>query len=399
MAIGAGSNIKIALTDAAIDVFGTIDNQGTLGGASPVILYTAAAAMTGGGDYLDPYIFGHGGTLDAFTNGDTVSGRGEIGVFNFIYSAPVLDNGAQQFGSAPIALTNLAGAAIDATGTLQSGNEDAGRGSTAGILLYNGGATSINNGLLEATGIEGLDIIGGTLDQSGGGTLLASGAGVGVYLQTIDVIGGEIVSNNGGSIDFQDGSSTITATGGSLSLSASTVLEISNLLATGTLTLQASAIANAGTIIDAGTMLLASPTVSLSGGGLVKLSGVLNTSGTGVLINNDNTFIGTGEISSATSKLTNAAAGVIDGASLDIGGNIENAGLLMNVTVGVNIVTTIDNTGTGELLANGAGAIVGLYNADIVGGTLAASGGGIFQLIALSQAQAPVTLDGARRCR
>ncbi len=187
--------------------------------------------MTGGGELLSPYIFGHGGTLAALTNGDTVSGSGWIGVFNFIYAAPVIDNGAQELGSAPIALTNLAGAVIDATGTAASGNEDDGRGSTSGILLYNGGATSINNGLLEATGIQGLDINGGTLDQSGGGTLLASGAGVGVYLQSIDVIGGEIVSNNGGSIEFQDGSSTITATGGSLTLGASTVLhQVSNLL-------------------------------------------------------------------------------------------------------------------------------------------------------------------------
>ncbi len=132
----------------------------------------------------------------------------------------------------------------------------------------------------------------------------------------------------------------------------------------------------------------------MSGGGLLQLAGVLNTSGTGVLINSDNTLTGAGDISSATLQLTNAAAGEINGLSLDVGGTVDNTGLLQNVTVGFNIATTIDNTGTGELLASGAGAIVALYKADILGGTLAAAGGGVFQLIATSQAQAGVTLDG-----
>ncbi len=38
MTIGTGSDIEIKLTDAAIDLFGTIDNLGNLGGASPIIL-------------------------------------------------------------------------------------------------------------------------------------------------------------------------------------------------------------------------------------------------------------------------------------------------------------------------------------------------------------------------
>jgi Hint domain len=398
LTIGSGTDIEVTLIDASVDLLGTIDNQGTLGSGSPLILYTSTVTVSGGGQLLNPFVFGQGESLATFVNGDTVTGSGEIGVSGFIYVAPVIDHGIQQTGSAPIALHNLAGGVIDATGTLQSGSEDVGRGSIAGILLYNGGATSINDGLLEATGIQGLDINGGVLDQTGGGTLLASGTGVGIWLQSVDVIGGQIVSNNGGVIEFNAGADTLASTGAPITINAGGMLEVADSgvanVAAGTLTVIGSAIANAGTIIDDSTLILASPTVNVSGGGVILISGVLHENGTNVLINSDNTLTGTGDISGATLAVTNEAQGVINGTSLDLGETVVNAGLLENVTVGIDNATTIDNTGTGEILASGSGAIVALYDADIVGGTLAASGGGVIQLISASQSEPGVTLDG-----
>jgi hypothetical protein len=271
LTIGVGSTLSLSMIDAAIDMLGTIQNQGTLSGGSPLILTSPTVTLTGGGTVRDPQIFGHGGSLATLVNGDTIVGSGHIGASNFIYLAPVVDNGVQQFGSAPVALVNLAGGVIDAIGTLNSGSNDIGRGSVAGLLLFNDGATSINDGLIEATGIQGLDIDTGTLDQSGGGTLLASGSGVAVYLQSVDVIGGEILATDGGAIVFNAGANTLAATAGApIAINAGGVLAVVNSgvanVSAATLTLAGSAVVNAGTLIDGATLILASPTVTFSGG-------------------------------------------------------------------------------------------------------------------------------------
>jgi hypothetical protein len=364
--LGAG----VDLTSGIRFLLGTIDNLGTIAISATVFpnpdlfLVTPTVALIGGGQVVNPIFTNASGSLETLVNGDTLSGVGEIGNGTF-------DNS----DSAAVRVDNLAGGVIDATGT--AFNEGGGGfGIGDAIYLFGGGSTSTNAGLMEATGIGGLNLSDLTLDQSGGGTLAASGTGVAVYLQNVTITGGDVETSDGGIIEFNGGSNTLISNGAPLGLAAGGVVEVTSFVSTGTLTLRAGTIDNDGTFIDASIAILTSPTVTLNGTGSVQLSGVLDTNGTTLLINNGNTITGGGDINSAGLAMTNAASGAIEGVGLDAGGTLANAGLLENNSIGFNVATTIDNTGTGMLLANGAN--VSLFAADIVGGTLAATNGGAF---------------------
>jgi hypothetical protein len=145
--------------------------------------------------------------------------------------------------------------------------------------------------------------------------------------------------------------------------------------------------------------VLTDPTLMLTGAGSIQLndpsaygveSSIEGSAGES-LVNVDSTISGGGELSGGALAVTNDAAGVIDGADLDSSVAMLNLGVLENVSVGLNLATTIDNTGA-TLLADAG--VVGLYNADIVGGTLAASNGGQFDDGEQYSAGGNATLDG-----
>jgi Hint domain len=385
LVIDPGTDITVNILDSGLDLMGTIVNRGTLSGG-PFFLASPTVALTGGGEVLSPIIVGQGDTLATLINADTIVGTGEIGIatiLNGIYGT--------LFSAAPVHVINLAGGVIDASGTAQSGGAYYVTGD--GIDLFGGGTTLINNGILEATGVGGMDIANTTIDQTGGGSLLAIGAGVNVYLQSVNLIGGTIETFNGGTIDFNGGTNTLASNGSPIVINAGGVLEVSTFNTAGTLTVQGSTIDNHGTLIDASRLILASPTMTLDGGGVVQLTGALNAAGTQRLINVDNTITGSGDINAAALALTNDAAGVIS-TGIDVGGAVVNAGLLENASIGFYTATTIQNVGAGRLLANGAG--FGIYNADIIGGTLAAINGGNYQLGSVDDAAGnSVILDGS----
>ena len=383
--LGAGVDI----TGGIRYLLGTIDNHGTIAVAGTVYPHnniffaSPTITLTGGGTVVDPIFTDAAGSLDILVNVDnTISGTGMIGI-------AFVDNSSYGpfLGSAPIGLTNEAAGVINANGA-----------SGFGLSLFSGGAALRNDGLMQATGAGGLQITNVTLDQSGGGTLQAIGAGAIVTLQTVDVIGGLLASSGGGIIKFNVGNNTLTSSG-ALTISAGGIVEVISdrgYNTTGTLTLHSAVLDNFGTLIAASTLILDSPDMILEGGGTVQVNGadgVINTAGATALTNFDNILTGSGSITSATLALTNAAAGVINGITIDTGRTLINAGLLENVSVGLNAATTVSNINGGRLLASGAGAIVGLYNASITGGTLAASGGGRFQLGG-GNAGSAVILDG-----
>jgi hypothetical protein len=298
--------------------------------------------------------------------------------------------------SAPVNVTNEAAGVIDATGTVA--NTDGGGGGFTiedAIYLVGDDGDMRNDGLMEATGVGGLVIANTTLSQSGGGTLLASGAGDTVFMQTVDLIGGDIEESDGGTIDFDLGTNTLANGPAPLVIGAGSVLEASNANAPGsppgTLVLQAATIDNLGTLIDSSVLDLASPTITLVGGGLVQLSGQFNTTGATTLINTDN-LVTNGVIRGSALDITNAAAGVFNGSVFNTGGTMTNAGLLENVSISN---TTLDNTGTGNLLAT-AGASVVLNAADVIDGTLVATGGADYYIsngVTLDGRGAPVSIE------
>ncbi len=386
LTIGAG----VTIGSDIVYLLGTLDNSGTLlatdvegVGFGHLVLDTPTLTLTGGGNVLNAGFIGQGGGLATLVNVDnTISGSGVIGTSS-------IESGLYgPVGSAAaIALINEAAGVVDADGA-----------DGLGLSLFSGGTAERNDGLIEATGVGGLLIDDGTVDQSHGGTLQAIGAGVLVTLQTAEVIGGVLASSGGGIVKFNVGNNTLTTDSGAVTIATGGIVEVISdrgYNTTATLTLQSALLDNSGTLIDASTLLLASPTVTLAGGGVVQLGGVINSGGTARLVNADNTITGAGAVLAPAMALTNAAAGVIDGVTLDLGGTVANTGLLRNVSVGFNIATTIDNSGGGSLLASGAGAIVGLYDADIIGGTLAATAGASFALGSVDAAAGnTVTLDG-----
>ncbi len=387
LTVGAGLDLapqSLAEILGTIDNFGTLDMTGADFGIGNIFLGGATVTLAGNGQILSPTFTGAGGNPVTLVNvANTISGTGEIGM------ATITDSAFGTLGgSAPVAITNQANGIIDATGTDAN---PGGGGFTVGDSLYifGGGSVLLNDGLLEATGIGGLNIASATLDQSGGGTLLASGAGVPVYLQNVDIIGGHVDASGGGTIEFDGGNNTLDSGAAPLVIGAGGVLEVTSFINDATLTLTAATIDNLGTLVDTTTLVLGSPTVTLTGGGLLQLSGKVNTAGPTTLINTNNLVTG-GVISGTALDITDAAAGVFNGSEFNTGGTLTNAGLLQDVNVSS---TTVENIGTGNLLATSS---VALSSADIIGGTLAATGGAEYFItggVTLDGRSAPVTIE------
>ena len=149
----------------------------------------------------------------------------------------------------------------------------------------------------------------------------------------------------------------------------------------------------------------ANATVTLTGGGTVVLSGSDfpfgyiqdndTSSGTSLTLDNvDNTIVGAGTID--VDLLINEQSGTIDATGSNglwlSGPSVTNAGLIESIdgTGGLLFYgATVDNQG-GQISANGVGTDI-IYNADIIGGTLTTSDGGIIRVFG---GDGPNTIDG-----
>jgi hypothetical protein len=286
---------------------------------------------------------------------------------NYIFGAQAGDTlvnqtetiaGAGQLGDGTLTLVNHA--IIDATGT--------------NGLVINTGSTVVNSALMEATNPNGGLVVQATVNDSTGGTLLAAGANV--YLQGADIIGGLVNSTGAGAIIIQGGY-TATLDGSSQTVTIANQFDINNqgtLTALGTLTndgtiaLQSS---NQTTVLEA-----TSPTLTLTGGGVVSLSDnpgnyIYGATTATVLDNLNNTIQGSGQIGDGQLTLVNAGTiSATGGNDLYINGDtlVTNTAL-MEASSGGGLVfqnTTVANSGTIAAVATN----VLLQSATIQGGLL-----------------------------
>ncbi len=370
----------------------TIANTGTgighgivIDGTSTFLVDTSTLKLTGGGavslqggNIAEHAVSGSILTLDNVDN--TISGTGTIGS-----------------GDGKLALQNDGGATTDATG---------------GALILDTGRTITNSGLLEATNHGTLDVQDSAINNTGIGTgrgiVIDGTSALLVDTSTLQLTGGGAVSLQGGNIAEQtsnqlvtsgsfltldnvdniisgtgtignlgdgklalqnDGSGTIDATGGTLTLDTGRTITNSGLLEAtnhGTLDVQDHAIANTGTGIGRGividgtsTLLVDTSTLQLTGGGALSLQGgnIAEHTVSGSLLtldNVDNTISGTGTIGTGDGHLAliNETGGTIDAIggklTLNTGNTITNSGLLETTRGGtLDIADNIHNIGAG----------------------------------------------------
>ena len=243
-------------------------------------------------------IYGAGTAGDTLLNlDDTIAGAGQIGV---------------NAGTNALALVNDAGGTIDATSAVNA------------LVIQTGGPAVINAGLIEATGAGGLQIANATtLISTATGELLAAG-GVITLQSGADIVGGTLAATGGGAILTNnatlDGSGSLAVT-----IAAATGVTVENqtpLTLLGTLNLLGTLSEDDTSVyLYATEIIVATPTVTLTGGGLLQLSDnpanqIYGASTGDTLVNAGDTIAGGGAIgiNSASNPLglVNQAGGIID---------------------------------------------------------------------------------------
>jgi hypothetical protein len=263
----------------------------------------------------------------------------------------------------------------------------------------------INSGLIEATGLAGLELAGFSSIENVGGIFEAASGSIINLDGDNEIEGGtlkgniDVVTNDGAVLDGS-GAGTLSNEGAvSIENGASLVLRgvINN---TGLINLNGAATATA---IIVGGITPATAT-TLEGGGQVKLTdssfNSLDVPGTPAttLINVNNTISGAGSIgASGGLTLDNGKLGIINatGANnpLILDGPVSNGGLIeANGVAGLTInAEEIANTASGIIEAN-TGSLVNLRSGTITGGTLKTSGSGV---IRIANSGSAFTFDGS----
>jgi hypothetical protein len=346
---------KVEINDGySLTIGGSLDNTGTIAmagyGHGANLDISGTVFLTGGGHVV------MGGTAPW---NDSINGGVLINVDNTISGGGTIGNGGGGF-------TNTAAGVVDTN-------------NVAGPLTFDTGnaVTLVNQGLIEATGKGGVDIISTPLDNTGGILLAATGSTI--QMNSSEITGGSIRTSGTGVVDIVGYSTSWTG----LSSSAQVYigdgpdLYLSGLITnTGTITLN-----NAG---HGGGLRVGGGTATLSGAGLILMDGTGGSSiqGAGALVNKQ-TIRGAGSI-----DLDFTNSGVVDGSTS--GANITfrmpgtyliaNTGLIEATGGGgINIVQTgVDNAG-GTILA-AAGSTVSINNSEIEGGVLESSGTGVIDI-------------------
>lgn len=352
--------------NATLSILGSIANQGLIAlqsanATTELVIASPLVKLSGGGsislsDNGNNYIFGTASTnvLDNVNN--TIAGSGQL-------------------GDAFLGLTNETAGIIDATGT------------GARLYLNTGSVTAANSGLIEDTGTAGLQI-NSAIDNGTAGTILASGAGAFVALDNGSrITGGKLVTSGGGLNLIEYGNSS-TLDGSTNAVTNAGTLDINNNATLSVL----GALVNAGAInllsTNATTELtIGTPTLSLTGGGVITLSDnannyIFGAAATDILDNVNNIISGSGQLGDASLTFINEAAGIVDatgGTALVIntaGELLKNSGLIEATGTGGLVVqsTTIDDSSGGTILA--ANSNVYLNSGTLVGGLVKTTGTG-----------------------
>ncbi|MEO7025947.1 MAG: hypothetical protein ABI056_00160, partial [Caulobacteraceae bacterium] len=164
-AIVIGSRTAFAVT-GGLDNTGSINLSGAGNYGAALIVNTAGATLTGGGQVVSTTT-GAGNVIEGAAAGDTLT--------NFDNTI----SGSGALGNGRLTLINDAKGVIDAN---------------SGVLTLNtSGEAVTNTGLIEATNGATLTIQNTAVDDSGGGTITAA-SGSTVSLQGADIIGGTLVT-------------------------------------------------------------------------------------------------------------------------------------------------------------------------------------------------------------
>ncbi len=349
----------VVADNSNVFISGTVDNTGTLlldGSYNGDALYVgngtvSTLTLTGGGtlaltDFSSNFIDGNvaGAVLDNVNN--TIAGAGYVGDGN---------------------LSVVNAGTIAATGT------------AATLILRGAGVT--NTALIEAAGSAGLEIRDTVLNA--GGTILAAGGNVDVE-GGADIVGGTLIGTSGGLVVLSGTPLLDGATSGAILLQGTAELaDNNNVVVDGTLNNKGTLLLDGsynGDALYVGTGT--APTLTLTGGGTLALTDFSsnfvdgNVAGA-VLDNADNTIAGAGYLGDGNLSVVNAgtiAATGTDATLILRGVGVTNTALIEAAgPAGLEIRETVLNAGGTILAAAGNVDVEG--GADIVGGTLRASGG------------------------
>jgi len=368
---GSGANAGTIIVENNDFLFwgGNVNNSGTIelnanGNLSDVRL-NASMTLSGGGkvimsDNANNRIFSAPGNGTLTNVNDIIAGAGQIGVGQTV-------------------VVNESKGVIDGTGT------------NALVLSGNNGSVWINSGKIESTSTGGLIINNNTtIDSTSGGTIQAIGKGSNVQLANATLRGGTLATSGGGVIETVSGNGGLDGTHGAVNNTGSFVVSnATDLFVAGTIN-------NTGTITvnssgNTTNMILTSPTVLLTGGGLVSMSNnganqIFGSVSGDTLINVNDTIAGSGNLGANQMTLVNGAKGVIDANQttqlvVQTPNFVTNLGLMESTSTGGLLIqgTVVDNAG-GTISA--AGGNVNLGNGSTIqGGTLDSSGGGVIETV------------------
>jgi hypothetical protein len=259
----------------------------------------------------------------------------------------------------------------------------------------------INAGLIEATGVAGLELAGFTSIENVGGIFEAANGSI-INLDGNDEIEGgtlkgniDVVTNDGAVLDGIGvgtlSNEGVVAIGNGASLGLRGI--INN---TGSINLNGGATATA--IIVGGIVPVTATT--LEGGGQIKLTdsslNSLDATPATTLFNVNNTVSGAGSIgASGDLTLNNEKLGIINATgtnnALILDGPVNNAGLMEATGAAGLTINAEDISNTGTIEAN-TGSVVNLQSGTITGGTLKTSGSGV---IRIADAGSSFVFDGS----
>ncbi|MEZ6165422.1 MAG: GC-type dockerin domain-anchored protein [Phycisphaerales bacterium] len=302
-----------------------------------------------------------------FESSGSFTGSGEV-VLNSFASRARLRTGAG------VTMTNASTHTIRGWGQIEAAliNDGLVSADAAGQELFLLSATKINNATMEAVNAGILDLAGMSVDQSGGGILIADGADTRIDLNSTPVIGGQINAVNGGRVEINSATYNGVSITGPHNLQNAHTLNVFN---------------------------------SIMNNGVITINPTSNISATQLDFENSGSFLGNGEVvlnsfstrarlrTEIDQTMTNTAThtirgyGAIEAALINYGlVSADNPGneLFFNSTNKVNNSTmqavgtgvldftsiSIDQTGGGQLIADGMGSRIDLNSATVIGGDL-----------------------------
>jgi hypothetical protein len=369
-------NSKVQINEnSTLNITGSIINKGTifLKQVSPNANYTDLRIT-----YSTVTLSGGGKVTMTDNSRNRISANDRL---NTLINADNTISGSGELGAASLTLVNQAGGVIDANGpvgTLRINTQSSVPMINAGILKstnttpLNGGLQIYNTAVYNAGGIvealgnnSHVDLTGGTI---AGGTLITTGTGA---LQGV-------IQTSGGNGNL-DG-----AADGDLTIAASSKVQVND----NTRLYLEGNIVNHGTIIENSTgantfLYINSPIVTLSGGGQVKLSSFGSNfvqsanDGLNVLVNQDNTITGAGQLGNRNLTFVNAPTGIVNAnlsnplvLNTHYSPPAVNQGLLESTTIGGLTIqnTTVSNSGT--IMSTGAGHVDLADGGTIQGGVM-----------------------------